>query len=289
MPRRKPSNNQTGGKQSTVSGSHRLAKLFAKTNRGLLLDISVFVANIFLMRTVTRVYMEIFREVSAENPLAKLLLGLTCLAMWVLPALGAVLKRWHFHQRLEEEGKTPESQETNLAGCLFNPIFYFCLNLVITSAVLTSLGEFVFGRRLLDTGAVFIPLIIVGLILTIIQTYLIYSYFIPPKGPPQSKFLRQPESEALGDICLFLNMILFQVVWNLLGFADLGRPSSFLDFAGRLFFLSFIALLIYFPPRIFYLAEDINRPRTWLTMLLANSPVIFRVLIGTNSNTMTGW
>ena len=46
--------------------------------------------------------------------------------------------------------------------------------------------------------------------------------------------------------------------------------------------LCFIALLIYFPPRMFYLAEDINRGRTWLTMLLANSPVIVRVLIGTN-------
>jgi hypothetical protein len=289
MPRRKPSNNRTGGKESTVSGRDRLAKLFAKTNRGLLLDITVFVANIFLMRSLTRVFIEIFNEVSAENPLAKLLLGLTCLAMWVLPALGAVLKRWHFHQRLEDEGKTVESAETNLAGCLFNPLFYFCLNLVVSSAVITSLGEFVFGRRLLNTGAVFVPLVILGLILTIIQTYLIYRYFIPPKRPPQSKFLRSSQSEALGDICLFLNMMLFQVAWNLLTFAGLGRPSSLLDFAGRLFFLSFIALLIYFPPRMFYLAEDINRPRTWLTMLVANSPVIFRILIGTNSNTMTGW
>jgi hypothetical protein len=68
----------------------------------------------------------------------------------------------------------------------------------------------------------------------------------------------------------------------MLTFAGLGRPGSLLEFAGRLFFLSFIALLIYFPPRMFYLAEDINRPRTWLTMLLANSPVIVRVLVGTN-------
>jgi hypothetical protein len=83
-------------------------------------------------------------------------------------------------------------------------------------------------------------------------------------------------------------MILFQVVWNLLTFADLGHPSNLLEFGGRLFFLSFIALLIYFPPRMFYLAEDIHRRSTWLTMLLANSPVIVRVLIGTSSNT-AGW
>jgi hypothetical protein len=205
-----------------------------------------------------------------------------------LPAAGAVMKRWHFHQRLKAQGKTAEAEETKLAGCLFNPLFYFCLNLLITSAVIASLGQFVFGRALMDTGSVFIPLIIGGLILTIVQTYLIYQYFYPPKNPPRSQFLREPQSEALGDICLFVNMMLFQVFWNLLTFTPLGRPSSFLDFAGRLFFLSFVALLIYFPPRMFYLAEDINRPRTWVTMLLANSPVIVRVLIGTSSNT-TGW
>ena len=33
-------------------------------------------------------------------------------------------------------------------------------------------------------------------------------------------------------------------------------------------------MLIYFPPGIFYLAEDFRRPAEWLTMLLANSPVI---------------
>ena len=76
-------------------------------------------------------------------------------------------------------------------------------------------------------------------------------------------------------------MILFQVIWNTLTFAPFGRPSGPLEFFGRLFFLCFLAMLIYFPPRMFYLVEDINRGRTWATMLLANSPVIIKVLIGT--------
>jgi len=289
MPRRKSSNKRTDGQHSAGGLKPRLANLFAKTNRGLLLDVFVFVANVFLMRLLTGQFIGLFSQVSAEDATAKLALGLTLLAMWILPAAGAVLKRWHFHQRLKAQGLTAEAAETNLAGCLFNPIFYFCLNLVITSAIVASLGEVLMGRRGLDTATVFIPLIFSGLILTIVQTYLIYSYFSPPKKPPQSKFLLSPQSEDLGDICLFLNMILFQVFWNMLTFADLGHPSSLLEFGGRLFFLSFIALLIYFPPRMFYLAEDINRPRTWLTMLLANSPVIIRVLIGSGSNSMTGW
>jgi len=270
--------------------------LFAKANRGLLLDISVFIANIFLMRLLTGMVIDIFRQVSAENPFAKLAISLACLGMWILPAAGAVLKRWPFHQRLKAQarqgesspgeakpGESPEAKlESGLAGCLFNPLFYFCLNLVIMSAVLTGLGEFLFGRALLNNGPLFISLTIAGLIFTIIQTFLIYRYFSPPKKPPQSRFLRSPQAEDLGDICLFLNMILFQVAWNLLTFAPLGRPGSLLEFGGRLFFLSFVALLVYFPPRMFYLAEDINRKRTWLTMLLANSPVILRVLFGAN-------
>ncbi len=254
--------------------------LFAKQNRGLLLDIVVFVLNIVLMQWLTGYFIELFQLASAEERLAQFALVAMCLSMWILPAAGAVLKRWHFHRRLQKEGKTVE-WDSNLAGCLFNPIFYFCLNLVLMSAIVAGLGEFLFGRRLLNTGAIFVPLILLGLILTIVQTFLIYRYFSAPKKPPRYEFLRHPESEALGDICIFVNMILFQIIWNTLTFAPLGRPSGPLEFFGRLFFLCFLAMLIYFPPRLFYLVEDINRRRTWATMLLANSPVIIRILIGT--------
>ena len=255
-------------------------KIFEKHNRGLLLDIVVFILNIFLMRWLTRYFLDLFELANADEKLAQFTLSTMCLAMWVLPAAGAVLKRWHFHHRLQEEGRKVE-WDSNIGGCLFNPIFYFCLNLVLFSAILTGLGQFLFGRRLFDNGAIFVPSIFLGLIFTIVQTYLIYQYFSAPKKPPRWEFLRHPESELLGDVCIFVNMILFQVAWNTLTFADLGRPSGPLEFFGRLFFLCFLAMLIYFPPRMFYLVEDINRGRTWATMLLANSPVIIRVLIGT--------
>ena len=253
--------------------------ILAHQNRGLLLDIFVFVLNIFLMQRLTRAFIELFRLVSAEEPLAQLALSLVCVAMYVLPVAGSILVRWHFHQRLKQEGKTLD--ENALNGCLFNPIFYLSLNFVIMSAIVSGFGTIFFGDRLMDDGSIFLPLILGGMILTIVQTYLIYRYFSTPKKPPRFEFLRRPESELLGDVCIFTNMILFQVAWNLLTFAPFGRPSGPAEFFGRLFFLSFIALLVYFPPRIFYLAEDIDRGRTWLMMLLANSPVIVRLLIGT--------
>ena len=254
--------------------------ILAKENRGLLLDIVVFILNIVLMRWLTGYFLQAVRLASAEERLAQFMLAGMCLSMWILPAAGAVMKRWHFHQRLKEEGKNVE-WDSGLGGCLFNPIFYFCLNLVLMSAIVTGLGEFLFGRRLLETGEIFIPLIFFGLFCTIVQTYLIYRFFSAPKKPPRSEFLRHPESELLGDICIFLNMILFQIIWNTLTFAGLCRPSGPLEFFGRLCFLCFLAMLIYFPPRMFYLVEDIDRGRTWATMFLANSPVIFNLLIGT--------
>jgi len=266
-----------------VKTKHRVSqtKLFAAENRGLLLDLVVFILNLFLMRRLTGYALDLFGYADEGDAYAQFTLLLACVAMWALPAAGAVLKRWHFHRRLQARGKTFDLDAKSW-GCLFNPLFYFCLNLVLVSAIIAGAGQFLFGNRALQSGAFFVPTIFLGLIGTILQTYLIYRYFSPPKKPPRSEFLRRRESETLGDVCIFLNMILFQIVWNTLAFADLGRPSGLAEFAGRLFFLCFVALLIYFPPRMFYLAEDIDRPRTWFTMLVANSPVIIRVLIGTN-------
>jgi hypothetical protein len=258
----------------------RLQKLLAEENRGLLLDLVVFLLNLFLMRWLTGYAVALFGLANDGVPLAQFSLLLCCIAMWVLPAAGAVLKRWHFHQR-QKTAEEPFEFESGAVGCLFNPIFYFCLNIVLMSAIVTGVGQFLFGRRLMENGSYFLPLIFGGLFLTILQTYLIYRYFSKPQRPPRYEFLVQHQSELLGDVCIFVNMVLFQIVWNLLSFSGLGRPSGAAEFIGRLFFLCFLALLIYFPPRMFYLAEDIHRGRTWLMMLLANSPVIVRLLIGT--------
>jgi hypothetical protein len=270
----------------TETQPHKRFSLFAQQNRGLLLDIVVFIANLFLMRLLTGFVVGLFKRADNNEADAKFFLLVGAIAMWVLPAAGAVLKRWHFHHRLSIENKPLASSQTSLAGCLFNPIMYFCLNLVVMAAINAGLGTILFGQKGMNNGAIFVPMVILGLLLTIFQTYLIYRYFSPPKNPPTG-FLLSPESEVLGDICFFLNMLLFQVAWNMITFADFNRVSGVTDFLGRLFFLSFVALLIYFPPRMFYLAEDINRKRTWLTMFIANSPVIFRVLIGTNNQ--AGW
>jgi hypothetical protein len=282
MPKRSPDSNAPPPVRAKLS-----VNLLAKHNRGLLLDLVVFVANLFLLRLLARYVLDLFARADQNDDAARFVLLLACIAMWVLPAAGAVLKRWHFHQRLRAEHKQIAFLDSTVGGCLFNPLFYFCLNLVVMSAILAGVGQGLVGKKGMDSAVVFVPSIFLGLGLTIFQTYLIYRYFSPPKEPPKSGFLLSPESELLGDICIFLNMILFQTAWNMLTWAGFGRVSSVFEFFGRLFILLFLALLVYFPPRMFYLAEDIHRRRTWFTMLLANSPVIFKVLIGTNDQ--AGW
>ena len=158
-------------------------------------------------------------------------------------------------------------------GCLVNPVTFLVVSLLIMAVALGTLGPLLFRQDITQNGAIFVPLLLGGMALSVLQTYFVYHYFSPPKKAPRLKFL--------GDACIYVNMILFQIIWNTLAFGQYTRVGSLADLAGRLFFLCFVALLIYFPPRVFYLAEDGDRPLTWLMMLLANSPVIVRVLVGT--------
>lgn len=255
--------------------------IFALANRGLLLDIFVFLFNLILMRMLTKQFVALFRQASDGDPVSGFVIFLFCIGLFVLPAAGAVLKRWHFHRRLQMQGKTVK-EDGFVFGCLFNPIIYYSLNLLIFVVITVFVQGFIYGDEK-PGGAVTASFTLLAVIVPIVQTFLVYRYFSPPKRDPPA-FFRSPLSEHLGDICIFLNMISFQLVLNWLMFSYLGFPrvSGFYDFFAKFLFLIAVSLFLYFPPRIFYLAEDITRRRTWLTMLLANAPLIFRALIGTN-------
>jgi hypothetical protein len=256
--------------------------IFSAINRGRLIDILIFIANLYLMRLLSRRFVELFSASAAGDQFARFAVCLFFLGLLVLPALGATLKRWRLHERRKASGKS-SADFTGLAGCLFNPLISFALNLMIAMAVAVFAGEQISslrGKDLQNDGAVFLPLIFAALAFAILQTVLIYRYFSAPTGRPLTNFFLKPQSEYLGDVCLFLHMLLFQVVWNTLTFGHAAWVSGASEFLARLGGLTALALFFYFPPRIFYLIEDVNRPKTWLTMLLANSPVLFRVLIG---------
>ena len=266
--------------QSKPETNSRISALLKPKNRGLLLDVVVFVLNLLVMRTLGRYFLDMVHAASDDDRFAQLSLFVFLVSLLVLPPAGAVLKRWHFHQRL----KGRDYKETALAGCLFNPLFYICLIFLIFAAANAFVLQYMSPEGFGDPGpGIFVSSMFIGIALVIVHVWLVYRYFSPPKEPPTSKFLLSPASDLVGDICIFTNMIFMQIVWNTLSDFDLPHPADITEFVGRFFVLCFIALLIYFPPRMLYLAEDIDKRRTWLIMLLANSPVILRVLIGTYS------
>lgn len=204
--------------------------------------------------------------------------------MFVFAPLGATLKRWHVHQRIQMQDPKPDHDP--MGSCLFNPIFYFCLTAVIFASINAFVLQSLYDQKE-PPGPVFVGSILGGIVLMIGHTVLVYRYFSSPNSAPKSAFLRSHVSGTIGDILLFSNMVLFQLVWNLLALGDIPRPSGMFDVLARFFILLFLALLLYFPPRMFYLAEDIGKRKTWAMILLANSPVLIRFLFG--SEMPLGW
>lgn len=248
------------------------------------MDVVVLLANLFLMRMLTRQFVGALKAAAAGDHVATFVIFLTCASLMFLAPIGATLKRWHFHQRLSD--KQVDDADEMASGCLFNPIFYICTTFVIFFTVNAFVMQYFYGDG--EPGAaMFLSSMFIGIGLVIAHTWLVYRYFSPPKRPPESAFLRDPRSEILGDVLIFTNMLIFQLFWNLFSYYAPPRPDGVFDVFSRLVMLFFIALLIYFPPRIFYLVEDARKRRTWAMILLANSPVIFRVIVGTNSN--AGW
>lgn len=259
--------------------SFDLRSLAAAANRGTVLDVTVFVLNLLVMRQLARQFVSIVRRASAGDPGAKVFLGSYFLLMLVLPAAGAVLKRWHFQRRRAARGERGDAGEAAW-GCLLNPAFFLAVSLVIATTVGVIFAGQVFGEDFSGRAEVFLPLLFGVLVFSIAQTVLVYRYLSPVPRPPRAAFLRDERSEILADACIFLNMILFQVLWNILAAGRFTRPRGVEEVLGRIFVLWFLAVLVYFPPRIFYLAEDGHPRRSWLTMLLATAPPVLHVVFG---------
>jgi hypothetical protein len=256
-------------------------KLLEPRNRGILLDIVVFVVNLVLMTILTRLSRNLVDEAERDN-LAKAAVGLFFAGLFFLQPLGPVFKRWSFHQQHKFDTDSP-------AGCLLAGLmfFYLIMMLLISSTATIILTEVFFepGSPEFEVGPI---LILGGLAWSIVNVVLIYRYFVRPKKPPRSRFLTTPAAAILGDIFMFINVICLQVLWNSLTAATsfwsqltstpLGRPGSFTDILGRFIVIGTLALLVYFPGRIFYLVEDRRRKIIWLTMLLANLPLLLRAV-----------
>lgn len=90
--------------------------LFAEQNRGRLLDLTVFLVNVFLMWLLTPLFFSTLQQASAEDPLALIVVFLLVVAIFILPPLAAILKRHSYHRR---KGRATLDLDTDTAfGCL---------------------------------------------------------------------------------------------------------------------------------------------------------------------------
>jgi hypothetical protein len=250
-------------------------------NRGILLDIVVFLINLVLMSIITKLSLNLVRQ-AEQDRLATIAIGLFFGGLFFLQPLGPILKRWSFHQRFKFDTNSS-------AGCL---LFWFMWFYIIMMLLLSGTATIILTGVLFDRGSpeseIGPVLILVGFALSIVNAVFIYRFFLTPKRKPRWRFLTTPQAAMLGDVLMFLNVICLQILWNSLTASKsfwehltstpLGKPGSFTDILGRFIVIGFLALLVYFPARIFYLVEDKNRKITWLTMLLANMPLILRAV-----------
>src|SRR5688500_12984344 len=113
--RSQPKNNDDN---ITGSRHYRRIAIFARRNRSMLLDVVMFVANLFLMNALSGYCLGVYRQTSDEDKGSQILLGICCVAMMILPTLAAILKRWHYHQRMAAQGGIDGSGKNILWGCL---------------------------------------------------------------------------------------------------------------------------------------------------------------------------
>lgn len=240
-------------------------KILAPHNRGVLLDIVVFVFQLILLNVLVRLF-SVLSSPQQDNAVAGFFLVTFYLGITFLQPIGAILKRRRAHERNSDLELFVED-----LGCL--SFFYFLAQLLFLMIASFRLVDLVFDKA--QPTWLFMAQFLGIPALAIASTAITWFYFKKPKHSPIVKFLQTPQSEAIGDAFLFLNMIGHQMVWGLVT-ARFTKADGGLGM--RIFLLGFAFLLIYLPPRMFYLAEDGDQPRTWLTMLLANSPAIFRTI-----------
>jgi hypothetical protein len=252
------------------------SKMLAPKNRGIVLDLVVFLVGLVLVRALGIPASNLVHA-AGEDVHAKLAIGLFFAALVIVQPLGPVLKRWSFHQR------NTFSTDSG-AGCL---LFWFMFVYLAMMLALCGTAAVILGGVFSTSADVSVGFALVGFVWSIISVGFVYRYFVPPKGTPRWTFLTTPAAEHLGDAFIYLNVIGFQILWGsvtasgpfreIVTGTPLGRPGSFTDILGRLAVTAACAVLLYLPARIFYLAEDKHRALTWATMLLANLPLILRI------------
>ncbi len=263
-------------------------QIFAYRNRGLLLDLLIFLFQLALISALTKLSIAFIRQAQG-NHFAETAISLFLIGLFVLQLVGPTLRRWSFHQHFP-------SFEENLSALtsLFLSFYKFVYMASMAIMIYLAYTYFAAAFRLYDRpDAETLEKIVVAaaLVLPVISGFLVFTFFSKPKREPRLKFLKTPQAAAVGDFCMFFNVICFQILfsvylssqhfWNVLHKTTRLASSKFDSLSGRLYIAGLAALIVYLPPRIFYLVPPSSvrqRLLTWSLMFLANLPLILSIV-----------
>ena len=183
-------------------------KIFAYWNRGLLLDASVFLFQLISIRLLTTSALGLVRQAEADV-LAQTAIDLFLVGLFVLQSLGPILKRWSFHQHFSSF----ETRGSDLRSFLLSIYKFFYM---AAMWIMIYLAYSFFTRAFPDFQSERNEKIVVAVafVLPVVTGLVIFRYFRRPKKQPRWKFLMTPRAEALGDLCMFLNVICFQMLFS---------------------------------------------------------------------------
>lgn len=257
----------------------------ARRNRGMLLDVVMFLTSLILLTVLARRLTALVED-AKEDVYARIAVGLFCLALVFLQPLAVLLKR-----RQAAKLYADEKDEYNRFVQGFG--FYYFLSQLFLIGTAVSLFFGISDQHYAFDG-VCLGQFALAVTLGFVNTRIVGLYLTPPKHGPLFKVLALPIADLLGDLLLLLNVILSQAFWGFL-MTSAARHSSFgLEFiwmsllvpepnynvVARLGCLILATLIFYLSPRYVYLVADKHRKIVWVTILLANTPMIYRVIFG---------
>lgn len=249
----------------------------AGRNRGIILDIIVFLINLFLMSDLSDRVNDVI-GIGRGRPNDARTMGIMagyCALACILPASGALLKYVSGSQK-----HTPHFYRKTW-GRQFFSIMTLILILQFVSQVVFLIAEYKYQGRLLaflpDSGSLSILLklvLAICVVFIVVNPIAVRINFVKNRRHYFTGFFRGIV-EFFGDSSLFLNMILFQIFWGIF-MTDFTQDWDVLE---RLLALGVTSFVLYFPPRLMYMAEDGHRGIAWVTMFLANLPILIRIII----------
>jgi hypothetical protein len=272
-------------RSNDVNAAAVIRRLWDPRYRGWLLDAVALLSSLILFYLLGRISRTFVLQ-AEHDATAKLLIGIFFVALLLLQPWGPLLKRRPFHARHPGFG----SSGNDLAGCwvVVIALAYLVMMLIVGGAASSMISETIFAG---SSGGESIGVlgVLLGLAWSVFTVVLWVRFFFSPKKPTRIAFLNSPRADGLADLSIFLNVIFLQILWgNVMASSifwevvlntPLGKPNSITAIAGRFIVIAVVALMVYFPARIFSLVEQKQRRWAWLTMVVANLPIILKALL----------